>query len=40
MAERPSPADLDRLASHLGAAGVEAVTVLLLNSYAFPKTER
>ena len=40
VAERPSPADLDRLASHLGAAGVEAVTVLLLNSYAFPETER
>ena len=38
--ERPSDADLDRLASGLDAAGVEAVTVLLLNSYAFPETER
>ena len=38
--ERPSDADLDRLASDLDAAGVEAVTVLLLNSYAFPETER
>ncbi len=39
VVERPSAADLDRLASDLGAAGVEAVTVLLLNSYAFPDTE-
>ena len=38
--ERPSDADLDRLASDLDAAGVEAITVLLLNSYAFPETER
>ena len=40
VVERPSDADLDRLASDLDAAGVEAVTVLLLNSYAFPETER
>ena len=40
MVERPSDADLDRLASDLDAAGVEAITVLLLNSYAFPETER
>ena len=40
VVERPSPADLDRLASDLDAAGVEAITVLLLNSYAFPETER
>ena len=39
-AERPPPADLDRLASGLAASRVEAVTVLLLNSYAFPETER
>ena len=39
-AERPTPADLDRLASGLAASRVEAVTVLLLNSYAFPETER
>ena len=36
----PSEADLDRLASDLRAAGVEAVTVVLLNSYAFPDVER
>ena len=40
VAGRPSEADLDRLASDLRAAGVEAVTVLLLNSYAFPEMER
>ena len=40
VVERPSDADLDRLASDLDAAGVEAITVLLLNSYAFPETER
>ncbi len=40
VVERPGPADLDRLASDLRAAGVEAVTLLLLNSYAFPETER
>ena len=40
VVERPSPADLDRLASDLRAAGVEAVTLLLINSYAFPETER
>ena len=39
VVERPSPADLDRLATDLCAAGVEAITVLLLNSYAFPETE-
>ena len=40
VVERPSDADLDRLASELDAAGVEAITVLLLNSYAFPEMER
>ena len=40
VVERPRPADLDRLASDLRAAGVEAVTLLLINSYAFPETER
>ena len=40
VAGRPNEADLDRLASDLRAAGVEAVTVLLLNSYAFPEMER
>ena len=40
VTERPTPADLDRLASDLAASRVEAVTVLLLNSYAFPETER
>ena len=40
VVERPSDTDLDRLASDLDAAGVEAITVLLLNSYAFPETER
>ena len=40
VVERPSPAELDRLATGLAAAGVEAVTVLLLNSYAYPEAER
>lgn len=40
VVERPSREELDRLASDLRAAGVEAVTLLLLNSYAFPETER
>ena len=40
LAERPDSAELDRLASDLAAAGVEAITVLLLNSYAFPEAER
>ena len=40
VVECPNDADFDRLASDLDAAGVEAVTVLLLNSYAFPETER
>ena len=40
VAERPAPADLDRLASDLAASRVESVTVLLLNSYAFPEMER
>ena len=40
VVERPSDADLDRLASDLRAAGVQAVTLLLLNSYAFPEKER
>ena len=38
--ERPGEADLDRLASDLEEAGVEAITLLLLNSYAFPEMER
>ena len=38
--EKPSPAELDRLAGELTAARVDAVTVLLLNSYAHPETER
>ena len=37
--ESPSPSELDGLAGGLLAAGVEAVTVLLLNSYAHPRTE-
>ena len=40
ITERSSPAELDRLAADLAAAGVEAVTVLLINSYAFPEAER
>ena len=40
VVERPGEADLDRLAADLGGAGVEAITVLLLNSYAFPEVER
>ena len=40
VVERPSAAELDRLAADLAAAGVEAITVLLLNSYAYPEAER
>ena len=36
----PSVAELDRLAADLAGAGVDAVTVLLLNSYAHPGPER
>ena len=40
VAESPSPNGLDRLAAELAGAGVDAVTVLLLNSYAHPESER
>ena len=38
--EAPSPNELDRLAGELAAASVDAVTVLLLNSYLHPGPER
>ena len=40
VVDSPSPAALDRLAGDLAAARVDAVTVLLLNSYAHPGPER
>ena len=40
VAATPGPAELDRLAGDLARAGVDAVTVLLLNSYAHPGPER
>ena len=40
VAAAPEAAELDRLAANLSGAGVEAVTVLLLNSYAHPEPER
>ena len=40
VAATPGPAELDRLAGDLARAGVDAITVLLLNSYAHPGPER
>ena len=40
VVETPDPEELDRLAERLAAARVDAVTVLILNSYAHPGPER